>query len=203
MTESFTIRQFGSASSLVMRSIRSPAQATIKLIASLFRREEGGIAIEFAFLAPLLCLALLFLGAQAVRVHRWINVEQILRVGTEVAIRGGNQQEILARMNTVATAKGYTLLEGPVTPGQPLPLDTLSLTAAPGCTCLDTMRLEDLIGCNAICPNGRPAAFRVGLTASYNSSFDIRLSQAVSRLPLLIRFMNVTDLLQTKFVVVR
>jgi pilus assembly protein CpaE len=164
-------------------------------LTSLCRREEGGIAVEFALLVPLLALGLIFTGFMAERLQRWINQEQILRAGAEAAVRDEGMNAVLARMKAAAVAKGYAVWHG----GAPIPLDHIWFNVARNCACAETLGLTSP-DCRTPCPTGRPQIVRYSLASNFRTSFNYDFMLTLARLRL---YTPGGESIQTKMVLVR
>lgn len=177
-------------------ALKSWPRRALKKAELLFRGEDGAIAIEFSLLAPILAIALLFLGLAAVRVQRYLDVEQVVSTGIAAAVRDPGQAEVLARLNAAALAKGYTLWTGN---SQSIPPDQLFLAAIRQCACPETLQTEQF--CTTICMNGRPPVVRYTLSATYGrSAFDTNLAGALARLG---RGAGIPDVIIEKQVLIR
>ena len=128
----------------------------IRTMWSLFRRQEGAIAVEFALVAPFLTIGLLAVGLISEQVYKRIVLEQIARVGVEAALTNADPSVVIQRMKTAASAKGLRaryVFDDPE-PGMVI------LDAGRGCYCPKDTRLPNDRGgpCVRVCNGGRPPA---------------------------------------------
>lgn len=131
-------------------------------LARLRRSESGVSAVEFALLAPVLVLGALGTADAGLAIYQKMMIEQALRAGAHMAVRGADGTEIRAVLEEVAS-ENFALAGDPESGTDGLTIGVGSYCGCPGDTIVQ-------VSCTAVCESGLAADSYYSLTGT--KSFD-------------------------------
>jgi len=146
-------------------------RGAVRRVRSLFLRDDGISALEFALLAPLAMSFILFIGLIGMQTKNHILMQQIVRAGATAADSDPGVEAVYVRMEEVARAKGYHDLVRAQVNAVPNVRDRLYVAVIRSCYCTDAPAIGQ--SCETICPDGRPVALSYILRAIHRDSVAI------------------------------